>query len=526
MFYTLQQLPYPKGPKQHNPIKNDQKSSFKPYKISIFANQNQRGKMRRNEARLELTKQEMREYGHRVVDAIVEHHHTQAQKLPVALGSRQEMDLMFLEEAPEQGSDPNKVLEFVIEKVMANSGNMAHPKAFSFVPGPSNYISVMADALATGYNIFSGGWAASPAAAELEIITIQWLLKIFGFPKKKGGGIFTSGGSMANLTAVATARRIKCGDDFSKAVIYLSDQAHSSNIKAIRVLGFRKEQIRIIPTDSEFKFGVSKLRNCIAKDRLEGLQPLCLIATAGTTNTGTVDPLLELGKICKNENIWFHIDGAYGGAAYLTPKGRLLMKGIEKADSLTVDPHKWFFQPYEMGCLLVRDHKQLSHTFTEKPEYLRDIEGNTSEINFYDHGIQLTRRFRALKFYMSLKTFGLKQFRDAIAYSIDLAEHVETHLRGSKSWQVVFPATLAVINFRYNPIQKDYGEKQLDRINQYISEKVVASRKALLVTTLLHGQVVLRMCLINPRTSMEDVLQTLELCKEFALEFEAQGNGS
>ncbi|MEZ4810562.1 MAG: aminotransferase class V-fold PLP-dependent enzyme [Allomuricauda sp.] len=478
--------------------------------------------MKKNSARLELSKEAMRTYGYNIVDAIVEHHTTQHKKLPVALGSREEMDSLFLEEAPEMGMDPTKVLNFVLEKVMTNSTNLSHPKAFSFVPGPSNYVSVMADALATGYNIFSGGWVASPAAAELEIITIQWLLKIFGFPKKKGGGIFTSGGSMANLTALATARRIKCGDDFSKAVIYLSDQAHSSNIKAIRVLGFKKEQIRIIPTDIEFKFAVNKLKNCIAKDRLEGLLPFCLIATSGTTNTGTIDPLSDLADICKKENIWFHIDGAYGAAAYVSQKGKHLMKGLEKADSLTVDPHKWFYQPYEMGCLLVRNHKHLSHTFTEKPEYLRDIEGNTSEINFYDHGIQLTRRFRALKFYMSLKTFGLKEFRSAMEYNIELAEEVEAFLRKSKNWEVVFPATLAVINFRYNPFEKEYSEEELDDLNQYISEKVVASREALLVTTLLHGQVVLRMCLINPRTTLEDIKETFELCEHFAVEREQQ----
>ncbi len=478
--------------------------------------------MKKNSARLELSKEAMTTYGYQIVDAIVEHHDTQNKKLPVALGSREEMDSLFLEEAPEDGSDPIQVLNFVLEKVMTTSTLLSHPKSYSFVPGPSNYISAMADALATGYNIFSGGWAASPAAAELEIVTIQWLLKIFGFPKKKGGGIFTSGGSMANLTAITTARRIKCGDDFSKAVIYLSDQAHSSNIKAIRVLGFKKEQIRIIPTDIELKFAVNKLKNCIAKDKLEGLHPFCLIATSGTTNTGTVDPLLELAAICKKEDIWFHIDGAYGAAAILSKKGKQLMKGIEKADSLTVDPHKWFYQPYEMGCLLVRNHKNLSHTFTEKPEYLRDIEGNTSEINFYDHGIQLTRRFRALKFYMSLKTFGLKEFRDAITYNIDLAEEVESKLRNSKYWEVVFPATLAVINFRYHPIEKKYNEKELDAINQYISEKVVASRKALLVTTLLHGQVVLRMCLINPRTTLEDIQETFQLCEHFATEKEQQ----
>ncbi len=476
--------------------------------------------MSKRNAKLELVAEEMKALGYATVDAIVKHHLTQSKKLPVAMGSREEMDSIFLEEAPEEGKNPKEVLDFVLQHVMANTTLLSHPKAYSFVPGPSNYVSVMADALATGFNVFSGGWAASPPAAELEIITIQWLLKIFGFPPKKGGGIFTSGGSMANLTALATARNIKCGKDFSKAVIYLSDQAHSSNIKAIRVLGFKEEQVRVIPTDGEFNFAMNKLKNCIAKDRLQGLYPFCLIGSAGTTNTGTVDPLREMAKISKKENLWFHIDGAYGAAAILAPKGKKALRGIEKADSLTIDPHKWLFQPYEMGCLLVRNHKNLSHTFTEKPEYLRDIEGNTSEINFYDLGIQLTRRFRALKFYMSIKTFGLTAFRDAVAYNIDIAEKIEELLRGSRKWQVVHPATLAIINFRFNPIHSDYDELMLDTINQYISEKMMRSRKALLVTTILNKQVVLRMCLINPRTTLNDVKETLLLCEEFAEAFE------
>jgi aromatic-L-amino-acid decarboxylase len=471
--------------------------------------------MKKNDATLELSKEAMKAYGYEVVDAIVEHFDTQNEKLPVVIGSRAEMDQLFLEQAPENPTEAHKVLNFVVEKVLSKSAIVSHPKSFSFVPGPSNYISAMADTLATGFNIFSGGWSASPAAAELEIVTMGWLLKIFGFPLKRGGGIFTSGGSMANLTAIVTARSVKCGDDFSKAVIYLSDQAHSSNIKAIRVLGFRKHQIRIIPTDDEFKFSLNKLKNAIAKDRIEGLQPFCLIATAGTTNTGTVDPLSEIAKICKTEDIWFHIDGAYGGAAILAKDGNKLLKGINKADSLTVDPHKWFYQPYEMGCLLVKNHKWLSGTFTERPEYLRDIEGNTSEINFYDHGVQLTRRFRALKFYMSIKTFGLKEFRKAITYNIELAEAVESILRKSPYWEVISPATLAVINFRFNPIGENFNEKKLDKTNQHISQQVMASQKALLVTTILNKQVVLRMCLINPRTTLTDVKETLALCEEF-----------
>ena len=266
----------------------------------------------------------MTDFGYRVVDAVVEHFETQNEKKPVASGSRAEMEHLFSEDVPEDPTPANQVLDFVLKNVMPQSNIMSHPQSYAFVPGPSNYISVMSDALATGFNIFSGGWVGSPAAATIEIITINWLLKMFNFPVKKGGGIFTSGGSMANLTALATARKVKCGEDFSKAVIYLSDQAHSSNIKAITILGFRKEQVRIIPTDMEFKFSINKLKNAIAKDKLEGFQPFWLVASSGTTNTGTVDPLDDLARICKAENIWLHVDGAFGAAAILSKNGKKL----------------------------------------------------------------------------------------------------------------------------------------------------------------------------------------------------------
>lgn len=460
----------------------------------------------------------MKDFGYKVVDAVIEHFEKQDQKLPVSNASRVEMDKLFSEEAPEGPMPATDVLNFVLENVMTQSNIMTHPKSYAFVPGPSNYISVMSDTLATGFNIFAGGWVGSAGAAGLEISTLNWMLKLFNFPVKNGGGIFTSGGSMANLTALATARKVKCGEDFSKAIIYLSDQAHSSNIKAINILGFKKEQIRIIPTDLEFKFSINKLKNAIARDKIEGLKPFCLIASSGTTNTGTIDPLEELAAISKKENIWFHVDGAFGGAVILSKNGKKMLKGIEKADSLTIDPHKWLFQPYEIGCLLVRDHKCLSGTFTEKPVYLRDIEGNESEINFYDHGIELTRHFRALKFYMSIKTFGLKAFREAIDYNIKLAERVEAELRKSDKWEIVSPATLSIINFRYNPVKENLSEKKIDLINQKIAAKMMASGEALLVTTILLGQVVLRMCLINPKTTLEDVLSTVVLCEKFALE--------
>ncbi|AUC15081.1 decarboxylase [Tenacibaculum sp. SZ-18] len=467
----------------------------------------------------DMSLEDMKSYGYKIVDLIAEHWNSIEQKKPLAEPkTRSDLDQIFLQEAPEEPMHYNKVLDFIVENVIPNSTCTLHPKFYSFVPGPSNFISTMADTLATGFNIFSGGWLVSSAAAELEIVTVNWLLNMYSFPVKQGGGIFTSGGSMANLTALVTARRIKCGDDFSKAVIYLSDQAHSSNIKAIRILGFKKEQIRIIPTDFEFRIGINKLKNAIAKDKLEGLQPFCFIANAGTTNTGTVDPLHEIADICEDENIWLHIDGAYGGAAILAKKGERMLRGIERADSLTVDPHKWFFQPYEIGCLLVKDASWLSGTFSEKPEYLRDVEGNESEINFYDYGVQLTRRLRALKFYTSIKTYGLETFRNAITYNIDLTEQVEDYLRNSKVWEVVSPATLAVINFRYHPISEKLEEAVIDELNQKISQRVMESRDAVFVTTILNKQIVLRMCLINPKTTMDDVLDTLNTCEEYGAE--------
>jgi len=470
-------------------------------------------------APLTLGKEEMKEYGYKIVDLLVSHFDNLSSQKIASLADRKEMDSLLQEPIPKEATSPDEVLNHVVENVLSHVDLLTHPKFYSFVPSPSNYISVMADTIASGFNIFSGGWSNSPAAAELEIVTIHWLLEMFDFPITKGGGLFTSGGSMANLTALTTARRLKCGHDYSKAIIYLSDQAHSSNIKAIRVLGFKKRQVRIIPTDMEFKMSLNKLKNCIAKDKLEGYEPFCIIASAGTTNTGTVDPLEEIAAICKKENLWMHADGAYGGAAILSEKGKEYLKGIEKADSITVDPHKWFFQPYEIGCLLVKDHKWLSKTFSEKPVYLRDIEGNESEINFYDHGIQLTRRFRALKFYMSIKTFGLNAFKNAIQYSISLTENLESILRESPKWEVISPATLAVINFRYNPINYNLTEEALDKLNQYISKQIIASKNAVLVTTILQDQVVLRMCLINPRTVLKDVQDTLSFCEKYAEEY-------
>ena len=466
---------------------------------------------------LELTPDEMRSLGYRAVDLLVDHLATLPAQSPVALASRKEMDDLLMEPPPEQGAEADRVLGDVMETVFPNCDLINHPRFFAFVPSASNYVSAVADFLATGFNVFAGGWVTSPAAAEIEIVTVNWLLELFGLPLKQGGGIYTSGGSMANLIGVATARKIKLQDRADGATLYLSDQAHSSNHRAARVLGFQEDQVRLVRTDDAFRMDMDELRAMVARDAADGRRPFCVIATAGTTNTGAVDPLEEIAELCAAEDLWMHVDGAYGAAAILTDRGRAALTGIERAHSITVDPHKWLFQPYEIGCVLVRRHTWLHATFSQRPEYLRDTEGSSEEINFYDHGVQLTRRFRALKFYMSIKTFGLASFRAAVQLGIEAAEAAEAFLESRPDWEIMSPATLAVLNFRYNPRDRDLTDAALDRLNERLSRGIIESGQAMLTTTVLKSHVVLRMCLINPRLSLErDVYATLLALEDLA----------
>ena len=250
------------------------------------------------------------------------------------------------------------------------------------------------------------------------------------------------------------------------------------------------------------------------------MHPFLVVANAGTTNVAAVDPLYPISTLCRHHNIWMHVDAAYGGAAILCPHAKALLSGIELADSITIDPHKWFYQPYETGCLLVRNNKRLSGTFRSQPVYLRDLVGAAEEVNFYELGVQLTRRFRALKFYMSVKAFGLSAFRQAVASAISLAEQFEQYLRSRSDWEIVTPANLAVITFRFNPHTQQLSPGQTDRLNQQLSNRIIAEGHAMLATTIVNNQTVLRMCLINPRTTPQDLSFTIELLERYAAELD------
>ncbi len=466
---------------------------------------------------LQLTRDEMRELGYRVIDQLVEHFATLADKPVMRVEPRAVLEPRLREPLPEQPTDTASLLDQLQRDVWANIGHTQHPRFFAFIPSPSNFVSVMADALAAGFNPFAGNWLEGSGTSQLELVVIDWLREMCGLPET-AGGLFLSGGSMANLTALAAARGARLGGHSENAIVYFSDQTHSSLEKALRILGFAPEQIRKLPSDGQFRLLMPELQKAVTEDRTAGHTPFCVIANAGTTNTGAVDPLNEIADFCAKEGLWMHVDGAYGAAACLTERGKTLLAGIERADSLSLDPHKWLFQPFEIGCVLLRDARLLKKTFHTMAEYLEDTKRiEEEEINYYDYGPQLTRSFRALKLWLSLKTFGAAAFRAAIEHGFALAEFAEKLLRQasfpSGCWQIITPATMGIVTFRF--IAPGISESQTNEIHKQLVEAMAADGFAFANSTALRGQTVMRFCTINPRTTEEDIRATIHQLEQF-----------
>lgn len=450
---------------------------------------------------LELSPGEMRVLGYRVVDLLTDHFANMREKPVGAKGDPAVLRPALLEPPPDAPVPFEETLARLARDVFPNTMNICHPRFFAFVPGPSNFVSVMADTLAAGFNVFNGSWLGGSGAAAMELAVVDWLRQWCGFPEQ-AGGLFVSGGSMANLTALVAARHSKLGDRTAGAVIYYSDQTHSSVDRALRVIGFMPDQIRRIPSDPEYCLSVAALAREIEKDRAAGLRPFAVIANAGTTNTGAIDPLREIAGLCRVEDLWMHVDGAYGAAVVISERGRRLLDGIALADSLSFDPHKWLFQTIECGCVLLRDAALLKSTYRIMPEYLADVHRNIAEVNPCDYGIQLTRGFRALKVWMSLQYFGLDAFRAAVERGFTLAEFAEAKLRRMPRWEVVTPAQMAIVSFRRRNADEEFYPR--------LHDAMLRDGFALATSTVLGGRTVLRLCTINPRTTELDIEQTLD----------------
>jgi len=449
---------------------------------------------------------EMRRFGYGVVDLIADHF-ANMQHGPVGAKADPAHILSFFDRDPsENGRDLQELLTQLERDVLPNNLHVDHPRFFAFVPGPNNFVSTMADALAAGFNVFNGTWLGGSAAAAVEFGVVRWLCRICGLPAT-AGGLFVSGGSMANLTALVAGRHALLQDQLKGATVYFSDQTHSSVERALRVIGFAPGQIRKLPSDEQFKLPADKLRGAIATDRAKGLRPFCIIANAGTTNTGAVDSMIDLADLAAAEKLWLHVDGAFGAAAVLSERGRAALRGLERADSITLDPHKWLFQSFECGCVLLRDAARLKSAFQIKPDYLRDVHRAAEEINFCDYGVQLTRSFRALKVWLSLEAFGLAPICQAITRGFELAELAERELRARAGWEILSPAQMATVCFRF-------GDN--DQLQTQLVDVMLRDGFAFLTSTTLKGATSLRLCTINPRTNDEDIVQTVNRLDRFA----------
>src|SRR6267142_1397303 len=300
--------------------------------------------------------------------------------------SPEELAARLNEPAPEAPRSFSDLLARLDRDVLPFMARNEHPCYFAYVPGSGTWPSALGDLIASGLNMDVGSWSLSAGPSQLEVVVLDWFKRWIGYPSE-AAGILTSGGSAANMTALACARDALAGTMSDRLVVYCADQAHSSIARAARILGFRPDQVRVLPVDRAYRLRLDALRSAMDADMRAGREPLFVAAAAGATSTGAVDPLREIAELCRERGVWFHVDAAYGGFAVLTERGKAALSGIELADSVTLDPHKWLYQPFECGCLLVRDGQKLLDAFEIHPEYLRDTKsGVPREVNFADYG--------------------------------------------------------------------------------------------------------------------------------------------
>ncbi|RGP76750.1 hypothetical protein FLONG3_5190 [Fusarium longipes] len=384
---------------------------------------------------------------------------------------------------------------------------MNHPRTFAFVPAPVSPLSWIGDCLTSAFNSFAGSALQGPGVAIVEQTLLQWLASKVGLPDT-AGGVFVSGGSMANMSGMVLAReRILEEGTESLGVAYLSDQTHNSVIKALRIIGIKRNQIRIIPTDSSFQMDIKTLKNTIKSDREANLKPFVIVGTCGTTNTGSIDPLEALAQIRDDEKIWLHIDGAFGASAALGTKRNGVTKGLGLVDSISWDAHKWLFQTYSCSLILVRSKINLAKVYTNNGDYLRDALEHEEIPDFWNLGMELTRPSRALKLWFTLRVLGVDRIGKMVDHGFDLAEIAEAEVKKLSDWEVISPASMAIVTFRYAPAGKT--EEGLDVLNAAISKHIVENNVAGLLTTKIRGRVVLRICSISPVLMHEEMMDII-----------------
>jgi aromatic-L-amino-acid decarboxylase len=435
----------------------------------------------------------------RVVDHVAS---LDAQPVHATRGGKK-LAALLREPMPERGAPLERLLRLLFGRVLPTSLNTASPGYLAYVPGGGVMAAAAADLIALSTNRYAGVWLAAPGLVQLEQNVIDWFGAALGLPEGRGG-LLTSGGSMANLVALVTARRERLPPDFLRGVVYTSDQAHHSVAKAAIIAGFPEERIRAIPSDERMRIQLDALERAIAADRAAGLQPFCLVASAGTTNTGAIDDLRGAAELAARERLWLHVDAAYGGFFALTERGRRALGGIERADSITLDPHKGLFLPYGTGCLVVRDREALRRAHARQASYMPPMQTDAEHVDFCEIGPELSREARGLRVWLPLKLHGARAFRDALDEKLDLAQLAAEALGALPGVALLAPPELSLFAFHL----------ATEEATRALMAFVNARQRVLLTGAVVHGRFVVRVCILSFRTHRDRIDALVEDVRE------------
>jgi glutamate/tyrosine decarboxylase-like PLP-dependent enzyme len=406
---------------------------------------------------------------------------------------------------PTKGDDFDNLLKTFRETIIPFSRQNAHPRMFGYVQSPGTPLGAFADLLASTLNANLTVWRSAPAPVDLERLTIDWVRQILGFDSE-AGGLFVSGGSMANLTALAAARQIR-KESVTRLRIYASTETHFSIIKAAGLLGIGRENVCGIAVDGSFRLNTDDLIAKITADVESGLIPFCVVANAGTVNSGAVDPLAEIREIADRFQLWMHVDGSYGAFAILAKSASHLFACLDQADSVALDPHKWLYLPVDVGCVIYRQPQLARAAFAHEAEYTRVIGQEADEaFAFWDYGPELSRRFRALKVWMLLKGAGVDSLGEAIENNLACARYLESLVNSSDDFEMVAPVGLSIFCFRHVPKElRDKSSQVIDACNERLLVTLQRDGSSYLSNTTLRGRFALRGCVLNYRTTLRDM---------------------
>ena len=469
--------------------------------------------MAQNGNELELSGDEMRALVDQVMSRIAAHIDTLPQQ-PASNsedGARVARDLV--ESLPEAGASLDEVLNTVFDDAAPISYNTAGPGYLAYIPGGGVPASAVASLIADSVNRYVGVWLAAPGFVQLEVNVIRWFCEIVGYPADSGG-ILTTGGSMANFTALVTARRERLPEDFLVGTVYVSAQTHHSVVKAAMLAGLPERNVRTVPTNERCQMRLGDLAKRIEQDRRKGLQPFFVVGNAGTTNTGAVDDLVGLADLAEREGLWLHHDAAYGGFFMLTERGRQVLRGIERADSITLDPHKGLFLPYGSGSLLMRDPLALRRAHSTFADYMPAMQDDWDLVDFCQLSPELSRDFRGLRAWLPIKLYGIEAFRNNLDEKLDLAEWATEQLRAIPGMQILAEPQLSLVAFRLAPPGRI--EDQLNDLNERLLAEINRRKNVYLTPTTLEGRFALRICVLSFRTHQDRMEQCLADIREAA----------